>query len=96
MVDSLKALDPKWPIREADINQAGGYVSLVPATDSRAATIGASLDHLVCMRQQIGAFRRFPACARTDLAQTVIRLLLPNEKLLLLLPSFHADPTLII
>jgi hypothetical protein len=30
LVDSLKALDPKWPIREADIVTAGRHVSKVP------------------------------------------------------------------
>ena len=29
-VDSLKALDPKWPIREADIAQCSRHVSKVP------------------------------------------------------------------
>jgi hypothetical protein len=27
VVDSLKALDPEWPIREADMRQRGGQVS---------------------------------------------------------------------
>ena len=31
------ALDPKWPIREADIAQYGRHVSNVPGTDSCAA-----------------------------------------------------------
>jgi hypothetical protein len=26
-VDSLKVLDPEWPIREADMLQSSGYVS---------------------------------------------------------------------
>ena len=30
MVDSLKALDPKRPIREADIGSGGGHVGFVP------------------------------------------------------------------
>src|SRR5712671_2925193 len=30
VADSLKALDPKWPIREADIAQYGWHVSNVP------------------------------------------------------------------
>jgi hypothetical protein len=32
-VDSLKALDPKRPIREADIKADIGFVSYVPTTD---------------------------------------------------------------
>ena len=30
VADSLKALDPKWPIREADILRVGRHVSNVP------------------------------------------------------------------
>jgi hypothetical protein len=30
VVDSLKALDPEWPIREADIDRRGKKVRLVP------------------------------------------------------------------
>ena len=30
VVDSLKALDPEWPIREADIDRRGEHVRLVP------------------------------------------------------------------
>ena len=30
VVDSLKALDPKWPIREADMRQRDWHVSLGP------------------------------------------------------------------
>src|SRR5262249_13576225 len=30
VVDSLKALDPEWPIREADIDRRDGYVRFVP------------------------------------------------------------------
>ena len=29
-VDSLKVLDPEWPIREADIERHDGHVRLVP------------------------------------------------------------------
>ena len=39
MVDSLKVLDPKWPIREADINQrqgAEGFNELVGRMDGLA------------------------------------------------------------
>jgi hypothetical protein len=47
VVDSLKALDPEWPIREADVvlNAANG--SFVPATDSCSAAHGSSFDHFV-------------------------------------------------
>src|SRR6266404_6087758 len=34
VVDSLKALDPKRPIREADIRRSGWDVRFVPPTDS--------------------------------------------------------------
>src|SRR5713101_2584490 len=37
VVDSLKALDPKRPIREADNFRARRHVSKVPSPDSRAA-----------------------------------------------------------
>jgi hypothetical protein len=37
VVDSLKALDPKRPIREADIEQRGRHVRLVPTADSCTA-----------------------------------------------------------
>jgi hypothetical protein len=30
VVDSLKALDPEWPIREADIARRDGNVGFVP------------------------------------------------------------------
>jgi hypothetical protein len=30
VVDSLKALDPEWPIREADIKRGSQHVRLVP------------------------------------------------------------------
>jgi hypothetical protein len=30
VVDSLKALDPEWPIREADIERHDGHVRFVP------------------------------------------------------------------
>jgi hypothetical protein len=33
VVDSLKALDPKRPIREADIFRAGRHVGFVPDSD---------------------------------------------------------------
>jgi hypothetical protein len=29
-VDSLKALDPEWPIREADVHLRSCYVAFVP------------------------------------------------------------------
>jgi hypothetical protein len=41
VVDSLKALDPKRPIREADIPGVNGYVSNVPQSDSCTAAGGA-------------------------------------------------------
>jgi hypothetical protein len=34
VVDSLKALDPKWPIREADMRSRDWHVSLVPIATS--------------------------------------------------------------
>jgi hypothetical protein len=33
-VDSLKALDPEWPIREADVEQTFCDFAFVPITDS--------------------------------------------------------------
>jgi hypothetical protein len=33
VVDSLKVLDPKWPIREADIVGHRGHVRKVPQAD---------------------------------------------------------------
>jgi hypothetical protein len=33
VVDSLKVLDPKWPIREADIKADIGFVCYVPCVD---------------------------------------------------------------
>src|SRR5258708_8912471 len=33
VVDSLKALDPEWPIREADIRRSGWDVRFVPCVD---------------------------------------------------------------
>ena len=35
VVDSLKALDPKWPIREADSKRTPGHVCSVPKGDKR-------------------------------------------------------------
>ncbi|MGE5780907.1 MAG: hypothetical protein ACM30D_16595, partial [Hyphomicrobiales bacterium] len=31
-VDSLKVLDPEWPIREADVHPRSCYVAFVPTT----------------------------------------------------------------
>ena len=43
VVDSLKALDPEWPIREADIDGHRWHVRLVPiATQRSAANLEAS------------------------------------------------------
>src|SRR5262249_2898823 len=53
VVDSLKALDPEWPIREADIARRHWHVRLVPKADisarfksstpsARASSVGAS------------------------------------------------------
>ena len=42
VVDSLKVLDPKWPIREADSSRTSGHVRKVPTTE-----VVASFDHLV-------------------------------------------------
>jgi hypothetical protein len=39
-VDSLKALDPKWPIREADIAQYSRHVSKVPCMDGARGARG--------------------------------------------------------
>jgi hypothetical protein len=33
VVDSLKVLDPEWPIREADINHHPWHVGKVPPAD---------------------------------------------------------------
>ncbi len=33
VVDSLKALDPEWPIREADVSEQRGQFRLVPERD---------------------------------------------------------------
>ena len=38
VVDSLKALDPEWPIREADIGDGLPDFRLVPIADSCTAT----------------------------------------------------------
>src|SRR5258708_34032244 len=48
VVDSLKALDPEWPIREADISELCRHVRLVPqaAVSKRGKTV-ALFDHLV-------------------------------------------------
>ena len=35
VVDSLKALDPKWPIREADMRERDWHVSLGPMADTK-------------------------------------------------------------
>jgi len=42
VVDSLKALDPEWPIREADISEQCRHVRLVPILVS----CGAANEHL--------------------------------------------------
>jgi hypothetical protein len=49
--DSLKVLDPKPPIREADIVRHGGNVRFVPKTD-----IGALLNHLVGGNEQVDRY----------------------------------------
>src|SRR5207245_724566 len=38
VVDSLKALDPEWPIREADIAQRGWHGRKVPPAEQKSAT----------------------------------------------------------
>src|SRR5258705_11818447 len=55
VVDSLKALDPKWPIREADITRCGWHVRFVPSAAIRephsiiyfSSARGAGPDHLL-------------------------------------------------
>jgi hypothetical protein len=49
MVDSLKALDPKRPIREADIAQCSQHVRFVPTTEARL------FDHLVPTGEHLSA-----------------------------------------
>ena len=39
VVDSLKVLDPKRPIREADIAERGQNVRLVPDSDIRTTSV---------------------------------------------------------
>jgi hypothetical protein len=39
VVDSLKALDPKWPIREADMRSRDWHVSLGPKALNRCAIV---------------------------------------------------------
>jgi hypothetical protein len=39
VVESLKVLDPKWPIREADIAQCSRHVRFVPTTGLTRCTI---------------------------------------------------------
>ena len=51
--DGLKVLDPKRPIREADIVQQGGNVRFVPEADSCAAAKASLFDYLVGEREQI-------------------------------------------
>jgi hypothetical protein len=43
VVDSLKALDPEWPIREADIRVRPQQVRFVPTTDIEISIAGRSL-----------------------------------------------------
>jgi hypothetical protein len=47
VMDSLKALDPEWPIREADIDRRDGHVRLVPRSDICSAANCGLFDHLV-------------------------------------------------
>ena len=47
VVDSLKALDPKRPIREADINGRDCDVRFVPLPDSCTAAYSDYFDHFV-------------------------------------------------
>jgi hypothetical protein len=42
LADSLKALDPKWPIREADVAQCSRHFALVPPEADNAARVNAS------------------------------------------------------
>jgi hypothetical protein len=39
VVESLKVLDPKWPIREADSSQTSRHVRKVPIVDMRADSL---------------------------------------------------------
>ena len=53
VVDSLKALDPEWPIREADLISTGKHVRVVPLPDlSRCSKLSDLLDHLVGAGEQ--------------------------------------------
>ena len=47
VVDGLKALDPKWPIREADICWQRNFCRNGPTTDKCTAAKLESLDHCV-------------------------------------------------
>ena len=52
-VDSLKALDPKRPIREADMLCPPTVRRFVPIADSCTAAKTCSFDHLVGKREQL-------------------------------------------
>src|SRR5215471_2267821 len=55
VVDSLKALDPEWPIREADIDRHGWHVRKVPGPDMLlAACHSAPRGNPVFLRQRRG------------------------------------------
>ena len=55
VVDSLKVLDPKWPIREADIARCSWYVSNVPTTDQTALLVSVSVERVsVCCLLLLG------------------------------------------
>jgi len=52
-VDSLKVLDPEWPIREADIERRDKHVRFVPKADSCTA----AKQHLHSTTSSAGAVR---------------------------------------
>jgi hypothetical protein len=50
VVDSLKALDPEWPIREADIDRRDGHVRFVPILLQKSLMACAKSDSVAQMR----------------------------------------------
>src|SRR6266481_5421298 len=69
-VDSLKALDPEWPIREADVHPRSCYVANVPVSDIRAIvtapssfTASAPQGNLCSASPALRATLRSPSCA---------------------------------
>ena len=56
VVDSLKALDPERPIREAEVDLRSSYVAFVPILLQKSLMVPANSDSVAVLRFAMGQF----------------------------------------